>query len=499
MFYKHNLKHLGVKYSFPELLNKQPLKKWCEQITKPSDRLLSFVSSINLEKNYHRANKLMVDKSTDVNNLFLDEINNFLKQEKYNKDDVGYFKEFLEEHFKQEKHMRVLITQLIGNILLNAQNSENGLKDDLKTRKIINGKQLDDWYKTLDLLSLAVEILNAASYSADDVFDQTDLRYGISTIYKKHGNFAGVISADILFHYLGNYVFYKTIREHEKGFEHAYWTKNTKVSTNVKSYSVKWEDQKNDVYVYVDPEQYMDVWEVWTWAWYMINSGQIRDLYEFNFSEIDNFSITAYANRAYRLAGGFIESATHLTSAFMGCGYWSGRQIIGKWAAIYGAMAQMRNDVYDYVVNPPSDHKVVKETHEDVSLGRVTLPLGYAYLKANQKDKSKLLGLVKTINNKKINHKSITREEKLELNKLIANNNGFIASKKLVYNLTLWALEEIMELRKDFGEDKYYWQLVAWTMAALNIINLQPEAENIQNKNANIFKLNDVCNYLKSI
>jgi geranylgeranyl pyrophosphate synthase len=343
--------------------------------------------------------------------------------------------------------------------------------------------------------------LNAASYTADDAFDETESRYGVTTPQKVYGAFAGPIGADILLHYLGNYLFYKTIRIHEKGVEEAYLTGSGEVSVNDDPYSLKWKDQKTGTYVYINPEQYMDVWEVWTWAWYMINSGQIRDLYEFSLSDIGAFDAASYVNRAYRLSGGFIECMAHLSAAFTGCGYWAGRQNIGKWAAIYGTMVQVRNDFYDYVTYTVegSAHKLIKGTHEDVSLGRVTLPLGFAYQHASAADKKEMTNIASFIATQKRNNEEIKLEDKLKLNKLIAKNGGFLASKRLVYNLAIWALEELLVLKGDFEDDKYYQELIAWTVATLNIVNLSPEEEKSQRKVVeDIFSLKETYDYLKT-
>ncbi|MDO8451709.1 MAG: polyprenyl synthetase family protein [bacterium] len=500
MFYKHNLKNLGVKYSFPELLNSRDLKGWCENVSKPDPDVLHTLGSVNFRKLNRDTNDFMRDRSQAVNGLFSQEIDVFLKEEKYNNADTKYFIDFLKAHFSQERHVRVLLVQLIGRMLLDAQNSPKGLTDDLKTRKIINQTQFETWGKTVDYLSLATEVLNAASYTADDAFDKTDSRYGVVTPQKTHGPFAGPIGADILLHYLGNYVFYKTIRIHEKGVEEAYLTGSGKISVNDDPYSLKWEDKETKTYVYINPEQYMDVWEVWTWAWYMINSGQIRDLYEFNISDIGTFNVASYVNRAYRLSGGFIECMAHLSSAFTGCGYWAGRQNIGKWAAIYGTIVQVRNDFYDYVTYTVegSAHKLIKDTHEDVALGRVTLPMGFAYQKANASEKKEIMDTARFIADQKENGKEIDLKYKIKLNGLITKNGGFIASKKLVYNLVSWALSELLVLKDDFKDSNYYWELVAWTIASLNIANLMPEAEESQEKVVkDIFDLQEVYTYLK--
>jgi geranylgeranyl pyrophosphate synthase len=243
----------------------------------------------------------------------------------------------------------------------------------------------------------------------------------------------------------------------------------------------------------------MDVWEVWSWAWYMINSGQIRDLHEFNISNISRFDIQSYAARSYRLAGGFMECVAHLSSAFTGCGYWKGRQNIGKWAAIYGTMIQVRNDFYDYVTYAVegSGHKFIKETHEDVALGRVTLPLGLAYSRASDSDKQAMIDTVNSISDNKKEGKEIDIGDKIGLNNLIAKNGGFLASKKLVYNMTLWAINELLTLQDDFKDDDHYWDLVAWTVASLNIINLMPENQKTQEKEVgSIFNLKEVYEYL---
>lgn len=499
MFYKHNLENLGVKYSFSDILSNLKLKDWSEEVKKPDKRLLEILNSLDLGKKYGEVNGFMEDKSEKVNKLFFKEIPSFLSEEKHGKSDTKYFMDFLGAHFSREKHVRVLLVQMIGRILLNAQNSEAGLEDNLKIRKLINADQLKTWDKTLDYFSLATEILNAASYTADDSFDKTESRYGVATTYKKHGDFAGTISADILFHYLGNYIFYKTIREHEKGVEVAYLTDSGKVSVNDNPYSLKWQDKKTDTYVYINPEQYMDVWEVWSWAWYMINSGQIRDLYEFKISNISNFNIESYIARAYRLSGGFIECMAHLSCAFTGCGYWEGRQNIGKWAAIYGTMTQIRNDFYDYVTYTVegSKHQLIKDTHEDVSLGRVTLPLGVAYSKASKSDKEEMVKVVNSMINQKEKGSEINIEERLKLNNLIEKNGGFLATKKLVYNMTLWAVEELLLLKDDFKGDDSYWDMIAWTMACLNIVNLSPENHESKEKFVgNMFDLNEVYIYL---
>lgn len=501
MFYPHNLKNLGVKYSFPELLNSRDLKQWCESVSEPDSEMLRILSSTNFRKLNRHTNDFMRNKSKAINDLFSKEINGFLKEEKYNSTDTKYFIDFLQAHFAQEKHVRVLLTQLISRMLLDAQNTSQGLTDDLKTRKIINRKQFETWGKTVDELSLAIEIVNAASYNADDAFDKTDARYGIPASQKKYGDFAATIGADILLHYLGNYIFYRTIRKHEQGVEEGYLTESGAVSTNDNPYSLKWEDTKSKTYVYINPEQYMDVWEVWTWAWYMINSGQIRDLHEFNLSDIENFSISSYVNRVYRLSGGFIECIGHLSSAFVGCGYWTGRQNIGKWAAIYGTMVQVRNDFYDYVTYTVegSAHKFIKDTHEDVSLERVTLPLGVAYQNASPADRKELMDSARSIAEKKKNNKPIDTEEKLRLNVLIAQNGGFLASKRLVYNLTQWALSELLSLQKDFENNEYYWELVAWTVANMNIVNLMPEGGETQEKVVkDIFNLQENYTYLRA-
>jgi len=494
--YKHKLKYLGVKYVFPSILDNWPIDKWCVQTQKPSGTLVDILAEAKLHDNYCLANKFMAKKSAVVNELFLEEKVKFFKEEEYNKEDLRYLQQFLTGHFSQKKHLRVLLTELIGHALIEAQNSPTGLKDDLKVRKIINERQKEKWERTTDILSLAVEILNAASYSADDVFDKTMFRYDVPTVYKKHGHFAGVIGADILFHYLGNYIFYKTIRQHEKGVEEAYLGKKGKVSVNKDPYSLKWESKEKNIYVYINPEQYMDVWEVWTWSWYMINSGQIRDLYEFKIKNINNFDIKSYVHRTYRLSGGFIETLAHLSAAFVGCGYWVGRQNIGKWAAIYGTMTQIRNDFFDYVVNPNPGHKIIKETHEDVGLGRTTLPLGFAYLKANKAARKIIIDLAKNIaKNKRKTGNFI--EQRMKLNKIIADNGGFRAVKYLVYNLTYEALEEILKLKNDFKNNIFYWQLVSWTHACLNIVNIFPEKETKPAKEVDIFDIEKVYEYLK--
>lgn len=502
MFYKHNLKNLGVKYSFPEVLNSHDLASWCEKVSEPEPALLKKLSAFDFRKLNRITNDFMRDRSQAVNKLFSSELDSFLKEEKHNNADTRYFLDFLKAHFSQERHVRVLLVQLIGRMLINAQSSPEGLTDDLKTRKIINEAQLKTWGETVDYLSLATEVLNAASYTADDAFDETDTRYGAKTPQKTHGSFAGPIGADILLHYLGNYLFYKTIRVHERGVEEAYLTRSGEVSVEGDPYSLKWKDQQTGTYVYINPEQYMDVWEVWTWAWYMINSGQIRDLYEFSLSDIDAFDPAAYVNRAYRLSGGFIECTAHLSSAFVGCGYWAGRQSIGKWAAIYGTMVQVRNDFYDYVTYTVegSAHKFIKDTHEDASLGRVTLPLGFAYRHANSVEKEEMKNLAQLMADKKKNGEEIDVEHKLRLNTLIAKNGGFLASKRLVYNLATWALKELLVLEGDFKDDTYYQQLMAWTVATLNIVNLSPEEEKPTAKAVtDIFSLEEVFTYLQTV
>ena len=502
MFYKHNLKNLGVKYSFPELLNTHDLADWCHHVSKPDLGTLKTLDTLNFRKLNRSTNDFMRDGSQAVNQLFSSEIENFLKEEKHNNADAKYFLDFLKAHFSQERHVRILLVQLIGRMLISAQGSPDGLTDDLKTRKIINETQRKAWEETVDYLSLATEVLNAASYSADDAFDETETRYGVMTPQKEYGIFAGPIGADILLHSLGNYLFYKTIRIHEKGVEGAYLTEAGEVSVENDPYSLKWKDRKTGTYVYINPEQYMDVWEVWTWAWYMINSGQIRDLYEFKLSDIEMFDAVSYVNRAYRLSGGFIECMAHLSSAFTGCGYWAGRQNIGKWAAIYGTMVQVRNDFYDYVTYTVegSAHQLIKGTHEDISLGRVTLPLGFAYQQASPAEKEEMASLAKLMTTKKKNGEEIKLEDKLKLNKLIAKNGGFAASKKLVYNLASWALVELLALKDDFKDDAHYQELVAWTVATLNIVNLAPEEEQPTEKTSkDIFSLEEVYAYLCTI
>jgi geranylgeranyl pyrophosphate synthase len=478
MFYKHHLKHLGVKYSFPKLLSEKDFSEWVRETKAPDDDVLEALRAVDLGKRYGAMNALMEERTKNINALFLEEVLEFFENESGGKEDAKYFSDFLQAHFSREKHVRVLIVQMVGEMLLGAQGTPDGLKDDLKVRKIINSEQAEIWRTTLDYLSLAVEVVDAASYVADDAFDKTLSRFGVDTPYKVHGDFAGPIGADILLHSLGNYIFYKTIREHERGVEAGYLTESGSVSTNDNPYSLKWKDDTTGVYVYINPEQYMDVWEVWSWAWYLINSGQIRDLYEFGLEDIGSFDVDSYISRAYRLSGGLIECATHLSAAFMGCGYWEGRQHIGKWAAIYGTMTQIRNDFYDYVlysVDGPKKHDFVKETHEDVSLGRVTLPLGFAYAQADDADRKAMLELASSMKEKKAQGMEIPEQDRLKLNGLIAKNGGFLASKKIIYNMVTWAVDELMSLRKDFQDNGRYWDLVAWTVASLNILNIDPE------------------------
>lgn len=504
MFYKHQLKHLGVKYSFPDLLSEKDFFAWTREVRRPEERIVKVLHTVDLGKRYGRMNVLMKEWTREVNKLFQKEISDFLENEIHGKEDSKYFIDFLHAHFSREKHVRVLLVQAVGEMLLDAQKNSEGLRDDLKTRKIINTEQLSAWRKTLDHLSLAIEIIDAASYVADDAFDRTPSRYGVDTPYKVHGDFAGPIGADILLHYLGNYIFYKTIREHERGVEAAYLTESGSVSTNDNPYSLKWKDDATGVYVYINPEQYMDVWEVWSWAWYMINSGQIRDLYEFSVENIDTFDIDAYISRAYRLSGGLIECSAHLSAAFMGCGYWEGRQSTGKWAAIYGTMTQIRNDFYDYVVfaeeKGPKKHSFVKDSHEDVSMGRVTLPFGFAYAQANDRDKKKMVKLAKSMVRRKGKDRPISKQHRLRLNLLIAENGGFLAAKKVLYNMVVWAVEELMELEGEFRDSERYWDILAWTVASLNVLNLNPEYSVSGEEFAgNIFDLDEMAEFLGSL
>jgi geranylgeranyl pyrophosphate synthase len=500
MFYKHHLKHLGVKYSFPKLLSERDFSVWTREVQAPEEVVLESLRRADLGKRYGEMNSLMEERTKDINDLFQKEVPEFFENESDGKDDAKYFIDFLRAHFSREKHVRVLVVQTVGEMLLGAQNAPTGLKDDLKVRKILNAEQSDAWHDTLDYLSLAVEVVDAASYVADDAFDRTVSRFGVDTPYKVHGDFAGPIGADILLHSLGNYFFYKTIREHERGVEVAYLTASGSVSTNDNPYSLKWKDEATGVYVYINPEQYMDVWEVWSWAWYLINSGQIRDLYEFPLDDIGSFDVDSYVSRAYRLSGGLIECAVHLTSAFMGCGYWEGRQHIGKWAAIYGTLTQLRNDFYDYVlysVEGPKKHSFVKGSHEDVSLGRVTFPLGYAYAQADDKERRELLRLATSMKNMKDGAVEIPEEDKLALNRLIAKNGGFLAAKKLIYSMAVWAVGELMELKGDFADNDRYWDLVAWSVATLNVLNIHPESIDPGAGSAgNIFDLKAMADFL---
>ncbi len=486
MLYKHRLKYLGILYSFIKDINNKPFGVWCDKVNSPSAKICKQLEPQILLAYYQKANALMEKKTGLINALYQKNAKNFFDSNKYI--EKRYVMGFLNAHFSRNRHVRVLLTELVGNMLITQQDSPKELKDSLKVRKIINKQQRKHWSETIDLLSLTIEVLNAASYVADDAFDQTEERYGTQTVYKQFGTFAATIGADILVHHFGNYLFHQTIRTHERGAEQAYLTKTGSVS-HEDPYLLKWHEKKKNTYVFVGPEQYMDVWEVWTWAWYMINSGQISDL--------QGFTVESYANRAYRLAGGFMETIGHLASAFAGCGYWAGRQTIGKWAAIYGTIQQVRNDFLDYVLYSTPGHSIVSTSFEDVCLGRVTLPFGYAYLHASKSDQRKMVSLAQELIGKSGSDEEDLRNDKIQLNRFIAKNGGFDATKRLVYNMVLWAVDELIKLQNDFEDNEHYWQLVAWTVASLNIVNIHPENDQIHEKAVkNFLDLNEVNKFL---